>query len=76
VKSVMKKLLSCLFLLDVLCVFRKTEKFGIMNRCSKCLHYKRFLREMEEEEEQFWEEEEKIRKFGYPRKFDVSKGGS
>jgi len=34
------------------------------------------VREMDEEEEEFWEEEEKIRKYGYPRKFDVPKGDS
>ena len=71
-----KKLLSCLFLLDVLCSFRKSEKSYIMNRCSECVHYKRFLKEMQEEEEEFFEEADRIRKYGYPKRFDVPKGGS
>ena len=50
------KLLSCFFLTDVLCSFRKTEEFGVMDRCLRCSHYKRFMREMEEEEDEMWEE--------------------
>lgn len=45
------KPLSCLFLLDVLCSYRKSERSGIMGRCLKCEHYARFMREMEEEDE-------------------------
>jgi len=57
------KALHCLFLLDVLCSFRKSEKvFGIMNRCLKCKHYFRFLKEMEEEEDEFFERVEAIRR--------------
>ena len=62
-----KKLFSCFFLSDVVCSFRTSEHFGVMSRCLKCLHYRRFMREMHEEEEEFWKEEEKIRKYGYPR---------
>jgi len=69
--SAEKKLLSCVLLPDVLCSFRESEQFGVMNRCLKCPHYFRFLKEMDEEEEEFFEEAEKIRKYGYPRKFDV-----
>jgi len=68
-----EKVLSCLFLLDVLCSFRKTEKFGVMDRCLKCSHYERFLREMDEQDEKFWDEEARIRKYGFPRKYDVPK---
>jgi hypothetical protein len=45
------KVLSCMFYDDVLCSYRKSEKFGVMDRCRKCRHYKRFLREMAEEDE-------------------------
>ena len=45
------KLLSCFFDDDVLCSFRKSEKSGIMNRCFKCPFYKKFVEEMEKEEE-------------------------
>ena len=55
------KLLSCMFAPNVFCSFRKTEKFGIMDRCLKCKHYFRFLGEMEEEEAQFFEEAERLR---------------
>ena len=68
-----KKLLFCLFLVDVLCSFRKSEKFYIMNRCFECPHYKRFLKEMQDEEDEFFEECERIWKFGYPRSFRVPK---
>lgn len=66
----------CLFVLDVLCSYRKSEKFGVMDRCERCVHYFRFLKEMEEEEDEFFEEAEKIWKFGFPKRFDVPKGGS
>ena len=60
--DVKRKILSCLFLLDVLCSYRKTEGFGVMDRCLKCPHYFRFVREMEEEEEAFFEEVDRIRR--------------
>ena len=65
VLSVEKKLFTCFFLPDVLCSWVKSEKSGIMNRCFKCPFYFKFLREMEEEEEHFWDEVDKIRKYGY-----------
>ena len=74
--SVEKKVLSCFFRRDVLCFFRKSEKSGVMSRCFKCPHYFRFMREMQEEEDAFFEEVERIRKYGYPKRFDVPKGGS
>jgi len=73
VGSVKEKLFSCVFLSDVLCSFRKSEHFAVMERCFKCPHYKRFEREMEEEEDAFFEECERIWKYGYPKKFDVLK---
>ena len=63
-------------MLGVLCAWRRSEKSGIMERCFSCVHYKRFVEEMEREEDAFFEEAERIRKFGYPKKFDVSEGGS
>ena len=68
-KTVKEKLFSCFFLPDVLCSFRNNENFAIMNRCLKCPHYKRFLREMDEEDERVMDEIDKIRKYGYPRRF-------
>jgi hypothetical protein len=57
------KLLSCLFSLDVLCSYVKTEKFvGVMDRCLRCRHFLGFCREMEEEEEAFFEEVERLEK--------------
>ena len=67
------RLFSCAFLPDVFCSFRKSEKFALMDRCLKCPHYKRFEREMDEEDEKVMDEIEKIRKFGYPKRFDVPK---
>jgi len=51
-----KKLLSCVFLVDVLCSFRKSEESGVMGRCFKCSHYFRFMREMEEEDDAVMDE--------------------
>ena len=56
------KPLSCFFLPDVLCSYRKTEKFYVMDRCVKCRHYNTFMSEMEEEEDRFFEEVERIRR--------------
>ena len=43
--------LSCVFLNDVLCSFRKDGRSGVIQRCLKCPHYRRFEREMDEEDE-------------------------
>jgi len=50
------KLLSCLFLDDVLCSFRESDGSGFMDRCLKCRRYKRFMREMDEEDERVMDE--------------------
>lgn len=55
------KILPCVFWDDVLCSYRKYEGFGLMDRCLKCPHYERFLCEMEDEEEAFFEEVERAR---------------
>jgi len=68
-----RKVLSCVFWSDVLCSFRKSEQFAIMERCLRCPHLARFEREMGEEDEREMDEIDKIRKYGYPRKFDVPK---
>jgi len=60
-----REILPCVFLDDVLCSYRKTEKVKVMNRCWKCEHYKRFLREMEEEDARDMEEIDFIHKYGY-----------
>ena len=57
------KLLSCVFWDDVWCSYRKSEKVGVMDRCMKCRHYRRLIREMEKEEEEFFEEVERARKY-------------
>ena len=54
---------SCLFLLHIFCSFRKTEKFGIMDRCVKCRHYEEFLRIMDAEDEKVMEEIERMRRY-------------
>lgn len=60
--DVKPKVLSCLFLRDVLCSHRKNEGYGVMDRCMKCRHYETFLREMDAEDEEFWEEEAEARR--------------
>jgi len=62
-----KKLLSCAFLLDVFCSYRKDAKFGIMARCFKCPHYVRFIREMDKEDEEM--DKEVADAFANPEKY-------
>lgn len=59
------KALLCLFLLDVFCSYRKSDKIRFMSRCLKCRYYKQFLREMAEENERVMDEIDRIRKHGY-----------
>lgn len=54
--------LHCVFQNDVLCSFRKSERSGVMNRCFKCEEYVRFMREMDDEEDEFWVEVDAERK--------------
>jgi len=62
VMVVKPKVLPCLFEGDaVLCSWRKTEQFAVLERCFKCPHYLRFVQEMDAEEDAFWEEEERLR---------------
>ena len=65
-----KKILSCLFLPDVLCSFRKNDKFVVLDRCLKCPHYREFEREMDEEDAREMAEIDRIRKYGYSRGID------
>jgi hypothetical protein len=62
-----EKLLSCVFLPDVVCSYRKSEKFGVMGRCLKCEHYARFIREMDKEDEEMDREVEDA--FANPEKY-------
>jgi hypothetical protein len=55
VLSSKKKSLSCMFWSNVPCLFRKSKKSTIMNRCLKCPHFKRFQRDIEKEEDEFFE---------------------
>ena len=56
------KCLPCVFDDDVLCSYRKSEKFGIMDRCLKCRHYEEFLRVMAEEDEKVMDEIDRMRR--------------
>ena len=62
--SVRKKLLSCLFMLNVLCSHRRYGKTGIVDRCLKCKYYKSFLSEMAEQDELVMHEIDEIRRTG------------
>jgi hypothetical protein len=70
-QSANKKSFSCVFSSHVVCSFRKSERSGIMNRCLRCPHYKKFMCEMDEEDaregaeiEDIWKNPEK---YGYSR---------
>ena len=58
--------LSCFFLVDVLCLYRKSDTSRPIERCFRCPHHLRFMREVEEEEDKFFDECDKIRKYGCP----------
>jgi hypothetical protein len=58
-----RKVLSCLFMTNVLCSFRKREGYGVMDRCMKCPHYEEFLRIMDEEDEKVMDEIDRMRRF-------------
>jgi hypothetical protein len=58
------KVFKCLFFEDVLCSFRKSEKFAILDQCFKCPHYSRFIREMDEEDQRVMDEIDEIRRTG------------
>jgi hypothetical protein len=58
------KCLPCVFWNDVLCSYRKDAKFVVMDRCFKCRHYTRFMREMDEEDERVMDEIDEIRRTG------------
>lgn len=57
----MGKSLQCSFLLDVLCPHKKYKGFRVFGKCFKCPHYLKFLREMEDEEQKFFDEVERVR---------------
>jgi hypothetical protein len=44
-------LLPCVVLDGVLCSYRKDMRVSVMSRCFKCRHFRRFEREMAEEDE-------------------------
>lgn len=52
---------TCIFLSDVVCSFQKYGHAVLLRRCDTCEYYLRFVREMEEEEEKFFDEVDKIR---------------
>jgi len=58
------KILSCPFDNIVLCSYRKDPKFTVMDRCLKCSHYEQFAKEMDEEEDKFFEEVEEAHRTG------------
>ena len=47
----MRKGFPCSFNDDVVCPYKKSDKFALLGKCKKCPHYLRFLREMDEEDE-------------------------
>jgi restriction endonuclease len=56
------KPLSCLFLDDVLCSYRKDERLTVLSRCFKCPHYERWQRMMDEDDERMMDEIDEMRK--------------
>ena len=58
------KVFKCSFFGDVLCSFRKSKKFAILDQCFKCPHYSRFEREMDEEDQRVMDEIDEERRTG------------
>jgi len=61
------KILSCVFNDKVLCSYRKSEDFGIMDRCFSCRHHADFVRFMDEQDAEVMDEIDRIRREGYGR---------
>jgi hypothetical protein len=57
--DVVGKGFRCNFSDGVVCPHKKSEKSFVWSKCEKCVHYLRFVREIEEEEE-FFEEIDRI----------------
>lgn len=55
----------CVFLSNVVCSYQKYDKPVVLDKCSLCSHYKRFLREMDLEDERVMAEIDMIHKYGY-----------
>ena len=55
------KLLSCVLFKDVLCSFRKDVRSEIIARCFVCPQYRRFMAEMDAEDERVMNEIDDIR---------------
>jgi hypothetical protein len=47
-----------------MCSFRRSEKVSYMDRCSNCPQFKRFEREMDEEDKKTMDEFDEIRRTG------------
>lgn len=58
----MAKASRCSFFDDVVCSFKKSDKFVVLRRCLKCSHSERFMREMEQEENMFFDEAKRMRR--------------
>lgn len=58
------EILPCMFVVGVLCSYRKDKRFVVMGRCFKCRHYRRFEREMDEEDEKIMDEIDEIHRTG------------
>jgi len=63
-QEIQHQVLSCLFLLDVLCSYVKRDGVtGIMDRCLKCRFYERFLCIMDDEDQKVMDEIDRMRRF-------------
>ena len=58
------KVFKCVFFDDVLCSFRKSEKFAILDQCAKCPYHSRFEHEMDEEDQKIMDEIDEERRTG------------
>jgi hypothetical protein len=52
----------CVLTNDVVCSYRKSAKVHMMDRCFQCSELARFEREMDEEEEKFFDEVDEVRR--------------
>ena len=52
----------CSFYRDVVCSHKTSARFVVLGVCYKCPHYRSFMREMDDEEDKFFDEVDKARK--------------
>ena len=55
----------CVFLVDLFCRFQTYDKPMVLDKCFRCPHYLRLMRQCDEEDIRLMDEIERIHRHGY-----------